>query len=248
LSSDVILEVSGLTKRFGGLVAVNDFDLQVSRSEIRAVIGPNGAGKTTFFNCITGYYKPDKGRVFYKGRDITGLRPHQINKMGISRTFQITSLFPKLTVYENVRVALQSRMKGGYNILKPIPSYDDKVRNILEKIGLYEKRDYPVSSLSHGEQRRLEIGLALAPDAEVLMLDEPTAGMNPIETKETVDLIKGLVKSFGITVILIEHDMSVVMDCSDIITVMHEGKKIAEGKPNEIKKDIEVQRVYLGEV
>ncbi len=241
-----ILATRGLTKNFGGLSAVSDFDLSVEQGEIRAIIGPNGAGKTTLFNCMTGFYRPDAGKVLFKGVDITGLPPHRISKMNISRTFQLTNIFLRSTVYENIRVARQSRMKGFGLFSTSVPAYEEEAANILRKIGLYDRKDELACNLSHGEQRHLEIGIALATSPELLMLDEPTAGMNPTEVKETVNTIREVAKTLGVTVLLIEHDMRVVMDISDMITVMHLGKKIAEGKPEEVRKNAEVVRVYFG--
>lgn len=241
-----ILRIQGLTKRFGGLTAVKDFDLEIEEGEIRAIVGPNGAGKTTLFNCI-GFYKPDKGRILFEERDITNIPAHRLIRLGISRTFQITNIFPKLSVYENVRVAYHSAIIKGFKMLSISTKGEEEINDLLMKIGLYEKRNELAKNLSHGEQRHLEIAIALASKPKLLMLDEPTAGMNPTETDETMKLIKELREAYGVTVLFIEHDMRVVMGISDKVTVMHFGSKIAEGPPEKIKVDKEVIRVYLGE-
>ncbi|HID19076.1 TPA: ABC transporter ATP-binding protein [Candidatus Bathyarchaeota archaeon] len=241
-----ILRIQGLTKRFGGLTAVKDFDLEIEEGEIRAIVGPNGAGKTTLFNCI-GFYKPDKGRILFKEKDITNIPAHGLIKLGISRTFQITNIFPKLSVYENVRVAYHSAIIKGFKMLSISTKGEEEINDLLMKIGLYEKRNELAKNLSHGEQRHLEIAIALASKPKLLMLDEPTTGMNPTETDETMKLIKELREAYGVTVLFIEHDMRVVMGISDKVTVMHFGSKIAEGPPEKIKVDKEVIRVYLGE-
>jgi branched-chain amino acid transport system ATP-binding protein len=242
-----ILRIQGLTKRFGGLTAVKDFDMEVEEGEIRAIVGPNGAGKTTLFNCI-GFYKPDKGRILFKEKDITNIPAHGLIKLGISRTFQITNIFPKLSVYENVRVAYHSAIIKGFKMFSISSSKgEEEINDLLMKIGLYKKRNELAKNLSHGEQRHLEIAIALASKPKLLMLDEPTTGMNPIETNETMKLIKELREAYGVTVLFIEHDMRVVMGISDKVTVMHFGSKIAEGPPEKIKVNKEVIRVYLGE-
>lgn len=243
-----ILKIEGLTKRFGGLIAVKNFDLELEEGEIRAIVGPNGAGKTTLFNCI-GFYKPDAGRILFKGKDITGLPSHKLIKLGISRTFQITNIFPGLTVYENVRVAYRSLMLRGLKMFSPAsaPREREEIEEILMRIDLYEKRDELAKNLSHGEQRHLEIGIALATKPRLLMLDEPTAGMNPTETEHTMSLIKELKETYGVTVLFIEHDMRVVTGISDKVTVMHFGSKIAEGTPKQVMTDKNVISIYLGE-
>ncbi len=244
----VILKIEGLTKRFGGLTAVNNIDLEIEEGEIRAIVGPNGAGKTTLFNCI-GFYKPDEGRILFKGKNITGLSSHKLTGLGISRTFQITNIFSQMSVYENVQVAYHSAMMKGFKIfsLSSSAKEKDEINDLLSRVGLYEKRDELAKNLSHGEQRHLEICIALATKPKLLMLDEPTAGMNPSETDSTMKLIKELREAYGVTVLFIEHDMKVVTGISDRVTVMHFGSKIAEGPPKQIMSDREVIRVYLGE-
>ena len=242
-----ILETQGLTKRFGGLVAVDQVDFTLEEGELRAVIGPNGAGKTTFFNMLAGNLPPTEGKISFKGRDITSLTSHQISHLGVGRSFQITNIFPELTVFENVRVSAQSR-KTTYNWWSYGGGHKDlneKTEAILEYIGLEDKRDEPAGVLAHGEQRYLEIGITLATDPELLLLDEPTAGMSPAETVQTAELIRKVAADH--TVILVEHDMEVVMGISEKITVLHDGRVLATGTPDEVRANDEVQRVYLRE-
>ncbi len=242
-----ILETQGLTKRFGGLVAVDQVDFTLEEGELRAVIGPNGAGKTTFFNMLAGNLPPTEGKISFKGRDITSLTSHQISHLGVGRSFQITNIFPELTVFENVRVSAQSR-KTTYNWWSYGGGHKDlneKTNFILEYIGLEDKRDEPAGVLAHGEQRYLEIGITLATDPELLLLDEPTAGMSPAETVQTAELIRKVAADH--TVVLVEHDMEVVMGISEKITVLHDGRVLATGTPDEVRANDEVQRVYLRE-
>ncbi|MEE8110449.1 MAG: ABC transporter ATP-binding protein [bacterium] len=242
-----ILETQGLTKRFGGLVAVDRVDFTLEEGELRAVIGPNGAGKTTFFSMLAGNLPPTEGKISFKGRDITSLTSHQISHLGVGRSFQITNIFPELTVFENVRVSAQSR-KTTYNWWSYGGGHKDlneKTNFILEYIGLEDKRDEPAGVLAHGEQRYLEIGITLATDPELLLLDEPTAGMSPAETVQTAELIRKVAADH--TVVLVEHDMEVVMGISEKITVLHDGRVLATGTPDEVRANDEVQRVYLRE-
>ncbi len=242
-----ILETQGLTKRFGGLVAVDQVDFTLEEGELRAVIGPNGAGKTTFFSMLAGNLPPTEGKISFKGRDITSLTSHQISHLGVGRSFQITNIFPELTVFENVRVSAQSR-KTTYNWWSYGGGHKDlneKTNFILEYIGLEDKRDEPAGVLAHGEQRYLEIGITLATDPELLLLDEPTAGMSPAETVQTAELIRKVAADH--TVVLVEHDMEVVMGISEKITVLHDGRVLATGTPDEVRANDEVQRVYLRE-
>ncbi|MFQ5692282.1 MAG: ABC transporter ATP-binding protein [Nitrospinota bacterium] len=242
-----ILETHGLTKRFGGLVAVNQVDFALEEGELRAVIGPNGAGKTTFFNMLAGNLEPSAGKILFRGRDITSLKAHQISHMGVGRSFQITNIFPELTVFENIRISAQSR-KTTYNWWTYGGSHRDlneKTEAMLEYIGLQEKRDELAGTLAHGEQRYLEIGITLATDPQLLLLDEPTAGMSPAETIQTADLIQKVAADHS--VILVEHDMEVVMGISEKITVFHNGAVLATGTPDEVRANDEVQRCYLRE-
>lgn len=241
-----LLETKGLTKRFGGLTAVDNVNFQVAKGELRAVIGPNGAGKTTFFNLIAGRLPPTRGEIWFKGEDITHIPPHRIPKKGIGRSYQITNIFPKLTVFENVRLAGQA-VEVTYNFWKNVMSMDDingRAVEILEKLKLIGHRDVRAANLPHGLQRHLEIGIALASKPQLLLLDEPTAGMTQEETQRMMQLIEEIAK--GLTIVLVEHDMEFVMSISKKITVLHEGKVLAEGAPEEIRKNEEVQRVYLG--
>jgi branched-chain amino acid transport system ATP-binding protein len=244
----VVLEVDDVTKSFGALVALSRMSVAVRAGEIFSVIGPNGAGKSTLFNVVSGLHVPTTGRVRFRGRDIGGLAPEAINRLGIAKTFQITNIFPEISVFENVRVAAQSRAResGRLTSLWRLPDVDAAVTELLRAFGLGARRDELAENLSHGEQRYLEICLALATEPTLLLLDEPTAGMTPGETKEATALIRQVASARGLTVLLIEHDMSVVMGISDRIAVLHFGEKIAEGPPEAIRSDPAVVEAYLG--
>lgn len=241
-----LLQTEGLTKAFGGLRAVDSMDFSVRPGELRAVIGPNGAGKTTLFNLITGRLAPTRGKVYFKGGEITALPPHEICRRGVARTFQITSLFPNLTVSENIWTAVQG--KGGHlhpwRPARKMTHIRQRVEEVLKLLGLEEQGEVLAVNLSHGDQRLLEIGVALATTPELLLLDEPTAGMSLKETREMVGTIKGL--AGGLTIVIVEHDMGVVMELAQTITVLDLGRIIAEGPPEEIRRDRRVQEVYLG--
>ena len=241
-----ILEIKQLVKEFGALAAVNNLSMNLDAGEIHAVIGPNGAGKTTLFNLITGVFSPNQGKIMFNGEDITNLSPYKINRRGLARSFQLTNIFQGLKVMENIRVACQALEKGlkMFSDVDHLKTTKERTENILKDIGLWEKRDQYAGNLSHGDQRRVEIGLALASGPKLLLLDEPTAGMTPAETKETMLLINGLRNR--LTILLIEHDMDVVMGLSDIITVMQQGEKIAEGPPDQIKSNQKVIEAYFG--
>ena len=243
-----MLEVDGLSRHFGALAALNGVSFEVRPGEIFSVIGPNGAGKSTLFNVISGLHAPTAGRVRFRGDDITGLSPEIINRRGVAKTFQITNIFPEISVVENVRVACQSRttVAGRLASLWRRPDVDDRVGALLDAFGLSARRDELAENLSHGEQRYLEICLALAAEPTLLLLDEPTAGMTPGETRDATALIRATVRERGLTLLLIEHDMSVVMGISDRIAVLHFGKKIAEGPPDVIRTDPGVIDAYLG--
>jgi len=243
-----MLEVDGLSRHFGALAALNGVSFEVRPGEIFSVIGPNGAGKSTLFNVITGLHAPTAGRVRFRGDDITGLAPEIINRRGVAKTFQITNIFPEISVVENVRVACQSRttVAGRLASLWRRPDVDDRVGALLDAFGLSARRDELAENLSHGEQRYLEICLALATEPTLLLLDEPTAGMTPGETRDATALIRATVRERRLTLLLIEHDMSVVMGISDRIAVLHFGKKIAEGPPDVIRTDPGVIDAYLG--
>ena len=215
------------------------------RGEIRALIGPNGAGKSTFFNCVTGVLRPTGGRVWLDGEDITGLPPDRISRKAIARSYQITNILPGATVFENVRIAAQSR-RGGWNLVRhhrALRDVTERARVVLEGVGLDGKADELAANLSHGEQRNLEIGIALATEPKLLCLDEPTAGMSVSETRATVELIRRIAE--GLTILIVEHDMEVVMGLARTITVLHYGEVLAEGSPAEIQGNPRVQEVYL---
>ncbi len=240
-----VLETHKLSKHFDGLIAVNGVDYSVEAGELRSIIGPNGAGKTTFFNMIAGDLEATAGQVIFKGEDITSLSNFERSHKGLSRTYQITNIFPKISVLENVRIAAQSR-KTTFNIWSGIQNHKElieKAESIIERIRLADKRHDLAGTLAHGEQRYLEIGIALATDPEMLLLDEPTAGMSPEESRQTAEFIRGLANP--LTIILVEHDMEIVMGISDKITVLHNGEFLAEGSVAEIRANEEVRRVYL---
>jgi branched-chain amino acid transport system ATP-binding protein len=244
--TEFILRTDGLSKSFGGLCAVNSVDFELSPGRLHAIIGPNGAGKTTFFNLITGLLTPDAGRVTFLGRDITGMKPHRISRLGLARTLQIKSVFDGLTVYDNIWVAAHSRL-GFLHPLRPTTSFRataEKVERLLAQLGLVKVRDELAGNLSYGDVALLEIAIALATEPKLLLLDEPVAGMSPSETHSTVELVKELSKS--VNIVLIEHDMEVVFDAADTITVMNQGAVLCQGPPDRIARDARVQEAYLG--
>jgi branched-chain amino acid transport system ATP-binding protein len=245
-----LLQVDGVSKSFGALAALTDVSLTVHAGEVVSVIGPNGAGKSTLFNVITGLHGATRGRVLFNGHVITGRAPEAVNRLGLAKTFQITNVFPGISVYENVRVAAQSRAPeaGRFTSLWRRPDVEGAVMELLVAFGLEGRRDETAQNLSHGEQRYLEICLALATNPTLLLLDEPTAGMTPGETKEATALIRRIALARGLTLLLIEHDMSVVMGISDRIAVLHFGQKIAEGPPEAIRANPQVIDAYLGGV
>jgi branched-chain amino acid transport system ATP-binding protein len=239
------LRTAGLTVRFGGLTALDNVDFAVARGEIRAIIGPNGAGKSTFFNCLTGVLRPSAGTISFAGHDITGLPPNLVSQRGIARSYQITNVLPNATALENVRIAAQSR-RHAWNFLSHHRAFRDlidKAEASLEAVGLAAKADELAANLSHGEQRTLEIAIALATEPQLLCLDEPTAGMSAAETHETVELVRRIAKE--LTILIVEHDMEVVMGLAQRITVLHYGAVLAEGTPAEIQQNPRVHEVYL---
>jgi len=247
----IVLETRNLRKEFDGLVAVADVSLRVREGELHAIIGPNGAGKTTLFNLISGVLPPTSGQVFLRGREITGLPPHQIARRGIGRSFQITNLFPNLTVLESVRLAAQARGRHSLRFwahYRRYRQYEERAMAIIHQVGLTGREHFLARALPHGDQRKLEIALLLATEPDVLLLDEPTAGMASGEIPALMDLIRGLREEGGRTILLVEHKMDVVMNLSDHITVMHQGRVLAEGTPAEISANEQVQRAYLGEL
>jgi branched-chain amino acid transport system ATP-binding protein len=244
-SSAPVLQTEDLTIRFGGLTALNNVNFELTRGEIRAVIGPNGAGKSTFFNCLTGVLRPSSGHILFNGEDITGLSPDRISRKGIARSYQITNILPNATALENVRIAAQSR-RHSWSLLIHHRSYTDiiqKAEAVLDSVGLQGKRDELAANLSHGEQRNLEIGIALATEPQLLCLDEPTAGMSAAETRDTMELVRRIAED--LTILIVEHDMQVVMELAERITVLHYGGVLAEGTPAQIQENPSVLEVYL---
>jgi len=244
----MILRAEKLHKSFGGLTAVYDVNLQIQEKELVSIIGPNGAGKTTLFNLLTGHLPADSGRVFFQEKEITRLPPHTISRMGIGRSFQRLNIFPRLSAFENIQVAVFSvQMKSRNLFARADQLVRSETEAILESVGLLNKKETQGGLLAHGDQKRLEMGIALAVKPSLLLLDEPTQGMSPKETEETTELIRRLVKERGLTLIFVEHDMNVVFGISDSIKVMHQGKIIFEGSPEAVRNNDEVQKIYLGE-
>ena len=240
-----ILRTERLTVRFGGLTALNQVDFAIRRDEIRAIIGPNGAGKSTFFNCLTGVLRPSSGSIIFAGEDITGLPPDRISRRGITRSYQITNILPNATALENTRIAAQSR-RHAWSMLTHHRAHRDlveKAESALDAVGLLAKADELAANLSHGEQRTLEIAIALATEPRLLCLDEPTAGMSAAETHDTMELVRRIARN--LTILIVEHDMQVVMALAHRITVFHYGEILAEGTPDEIQLNPRVMEVYL---
>lgn len=244
-----ILETKGLYHDFSGLQVLFDINLQVQEGERHAVIGPNGAGKTTLFNVITGTYQPRRGQVFFKGKETTGARPHELTRLGMGRSFQITSTFNRLTTFQNIRLAILSKKGIRFRLFRKVDKMQDITKEtdeVLKRINLDRERDMPAGVLSYGKHRSLEISLAMATDPDLVMLDEPTAGMSRDETHYAVELIRRLTE--GKTVVIIEHDMDVVFSLADRITVLHYGQILATGPPVEIRQNQAVKDAYLGEL
>ncbi|HVC53420.1 MAG TPA: ABC transporter ATP-binding protein [Stellaceae bacterium] len=243
-----MLEISGLSKSFSGFRAVSDVNLTVETRQIAAVIGPNGAGKSTLFNLITGHLRPDSGSVKLDGRDITGAAPYRICRMGMGRSFQRTNIFAKLTVFENLQAAFLVHHRQGLNFWgRSEAFYRDETAALLASIGLAGQENTIAGTLSYGNQKQLELGLALASDPRVLLLDEPTAGMSATETHETIRLLERIAAERELTLLFTEHDMEVVFSIAQKIAVLHQGQIIADGTPEAVRADSEVRRVYLGQ-
>jgi branched-chain amino acid transport system ATP-binding protein len=248
-SGNKLLETVSVMMRFGGLTALDNVTCSVQEGEVRGIIGPNGAGKTTLFNVITGELKPTSGKILLRGKDITRFTPHVICQKGLSRTFQLTFIFPEMTVYDSIWVGVNSRARRPWNpfiLARQAADLSQKTQEICYLVGLEEKMNELASNLSYGDQKILEIAMALSTRPSLLLLDEPTQGVSPKETDNISEVIKKLSKSM--TIILIEHSVDVVLRLCHVITVLSEGRVIAEGRPEEISKDEEVQRIYLGEV
>ena len=248
MSAAPILRVEGLAKRFGGLEALGGMDLSVAQGDFRAIIGPNGAGKSTFFNTMTGLLRPDAGRVVFEGRDVTGEPPHRLARRGVGRTFQITSVFHDLSALENLQVALLAHARRSWSVWpKARPLYAARARELLALVGLATSAERLAGTLSHGDQKRLELAIALAGEPRLLLLDEPTAGMAAQERLESIRLVRRVAGELGLSCVFTEHDMAVVFAVATHITVMHQGRVLAEGTPAEVRARPEVQQVYLGE-
>lgn len=243
-----ILETANLSKNFGALQAVSNVNLKIGEGSIHSIIGPNGAGKTTLFNLLTGFHPPSSGKIYFKGKEITRFPPYTISQMHIGRSFQITSIFPELSVRENIRIAVQSRTKASYHFFKSLDGLGDleeKAEKTLRRIGLVDKDELLARHLSHGEKRILDIGIGLATDPQLILLDEPTSGLSGDEISRITDVIRDI--SAEVTIVLIEHNIDVVVSISNIITVLHQGEVIAEGSPEEIQRNRKVQEAYLGD-
>jgi branched-chain amino acid transport system ATP-binding protein len=243
-----MLTVQNLKKSFDGFIATNGVSFTIQKSELVSIIGPNGAGKTTLFNLITGHIPLDEGVVRFKEIDITHLAPYRICRLGIGRSFQRTNIFPRLTVFQNIQAALLAHKGKSLTFFKSVESFfREEATDILERVGLKENANTTSGSLSYGFQKQLELGIALASEPELLLLDEPTAGMSTQETRQTIDLIGRITKEKGLTLLFTEHDMEVVFSISQRILVLHQGRLIAEGPPEQVRQNPEVQKVYLGE-
>ncbi|SFF97254.1 branched-chain amino acid transport system ATP-binding protein [Halopelagius inordinatus] len=251
MSSGPLLETDGLVKEFGGLVATDDVNLSVESGERVSIIGPNGAGKSTLINLITRRLDPTAGDIRFKGESIVGLEPHQVVQRGVSKSFQTASIFPDLTVRENAEIASLAAEHGefGLNFLthrNNLSAVHDLAEETLDDVGLLDRADTEAADLPYGDKRRLEIGIALAADPDLLLMDEPTAGMSPEETQSTVELVERVKRERGLTFVLVEHDMEIVFSVSDRIVVLNRGQVIAEGTPDEIRGNPDVQEAYLG--
>jgi branched-chain amino acid transport system ATP-binding protein len=251
MTDEIILEAQNLSKAFGGLVAVDDVSIKIKKQTMHAIIGPNGAGKTTLFNLLSGVMPPTKGQVLFKGNDITSLPPYKRAHLGIGRSYQITNIFNNLSVLENIRLAAQAKGKDNFKIFHradDLQQYIDKAEEVIEMVGLSGKELFPARDLAHGEKRKLELGIMLACDPELLLFDEPTAGMSSEQVPELIEIINKILHQGERTAILVEHRMDMVMSISDIITVMNQGRLLAEGAPSEIATNKQVQIAYLGDL
>ena len=244
-----ILDVVGLNKHFGGIYVTNDIDFEVMEGDKVAIIGPNGAGKSTFFNLLTGFHRPESGTIVFDGVDITHRSPHAIAKAGISRAFQVSNIFPRMTVSENVRAAVHTEMGVSMSIFGRADRIGvDETRDVLALCGLLDKLDVIGGRLSQGDKKKLELGIALAGKPRLLLLDEPTAGMSRDETQETMSLVDKLNAELGLTVLFTEHDMSVIFNHARRVTLLHRGEIIVEGTPDEVRDNKTAQKIYLGEL
>jgi branched-chain amino acid transport system ATP-binding protein len=251
MTNNVILESKNVSKSFGGLLAVDNVSIQIQKQTMHAIIGPNGAGKTTLFNLLSGVMPVSHGNVFYKGQDITSLPPHKRAHLGIGRSYQITNIFPNLSVLENIRLAAQAKGKDNFKLFQRADSfqkYIEKAEEVLEMVGLTGRAAIPARDLPHGEKRKLELGIMLACEPELLLFDEPTAGMSSEQVPELIEIINNIVRQSNRTAILVEHRMDMVMSISDVITVMNQGRVLAEGSPGDIAKNKQVQIAYLGDL
>jgi branched-chain amino acid transport system ATP-binding protein len=246
--SEAMLRIVGLNKAFGGLQATRDVSLDVTRGEFRAIIGPNGAGKSTLFNLISGFLVPDSGRIFLGNDDVTGTKPHQLFRAGLSRTFQITSIFSDLSVLQNLQFALLSHHRRLFDVCRRAGRMElDNCRRLLELVNLEEDPSRKAGTLSHGDQKKLELAVALAGTPRLLLLDEPTAGMAANERLESIRTVHRIAKQLGLTVVFTEHDMQVVFSVADRISVLHQGAIVADDTPEEIRGSPQVQQIYLGQ-
>lgn len=245
-----MLEITNLNKAFGGLQAIRNLNIKINQGELSSIIGPNGAGKTTLFNLITGNFLPDSGTILFENKNIAGMHPYEIAKIGIGMAFQRTNIFPRMTTYQNVEVAVVARTQRSRNFVSSTQSFSDIKREtlkILDKVGLADRLDSMSSTLSHGDQKLLDIAIAIALKPKLLLIDEPTAGMSPEERRKTIELLQTLWKEMNMTLLFIEHDMDIVFSISQIIRVLHHGELIAEGRPTEIVNNRQVIEAYLGE-
>lgn len=248
--NNIILSIEGLRKSFGKFVAIDGIDLNLRSDMITSLIGPNGAGKTTLINLITGSLRPDKGKVFFKGDNITRLSPEKIVRKKITRSFQVMNIFPRLTVFQNVELPILpilGKSRKWFSGASDYPDVTEEVNKILDEVGLLDEKDALAGELAHGDQRLLELGIAIAPRPELCFLDEPSSGTNPMERAKVLELIKRLSVEEKITFVIVEHDMDVVLSLSDWIVVMNRGKILAEGEPGQIRENKEVREIYLGE-